>query len=247
MTRQSQATKALLSLRELILSGDVRPGDRLSELPLVERLGVSRTPLRLALASLEHEGLLEARPNGGYSAREFTRRDISDAIELRGVLEGAAARMAAERGVGRRLMARMRACQEHLDTVVHEREADVESFVDYVTLNETFHARLVEAANSPVLERSIDRAVSLPFASPSAFVLAEAELERSQEILIVAMSHHRALLDALERGQGERAESVAREHARLADQNLELVLGDKDARERLPGGKLIRFPGAEEA
>ena len=68
------------------------------ELRLVERLGVSRTPLRLALAALEHEGLLRGRGSRGYVVREFTAADISDAIELRGVLEGTAARFAAERG-----------------------------------------------------------------------------------------------------------------------------------------------------
>ena len=66
----------------------------------MERLGVC-TPVRLALATLEHEGLVEVRDGGGYSVREFTRRDIDDAIELRGVLEGTAARLAAERGVER--------------------------------------------------------------------------------------------------------------------------------------------------
>ncbi len=56
--------RAQLRLRELILSGEFEPGERMSELPLVERLGVSRTPLRLALAELEHEGLLRERSPG---------------------------------------------------------------------------------------------------------------------------------------------------------------------------------------
>jgi GntR family transcriptional regulator of vanillate catabolism len=239
---KSQNDRALLSLRELLLDGEFDPGERLAELQLVERLGVSRTPVRLALASLEHEGLVEALPNGGYSVREFTRRDIDDAIELRGVLEGTAVRLAAERGVRRNTLGRMRACAEQMEVVVHERDGGVDSFMDYVRLNELFHARLVECAQSPVIEHAIERVVSLPFASPSAFVLAQAGLERSREILIVALSHHSALLDALERRQGARAEDVAREHARLAAQNLDVALHDKQARERLPGGTLIRLP-----
>ena len=59
---RTQIMRALLRLRELILSGEFAPGTRMSELPLVERLGVSRTPLRLALAELEHEGLLRGLP-----------------------------------------------------------------------------------------------------------------------------------------------------------------------------------------
>src|SRR3954447_11379992 len=108
----SQTMRALLRLRELLLSGEFEPGTRMSELPLVERLGVSRTPLRLALAKLEHEGLLELIPGGGYVVREFTRANIDDAIELRGVLEGTAVRFAAERGVRRRPLTSMRACIE---------------------------------------------------------------------------------------------------------------------------------------
>src|SRR5918992_3781923 len=92
----SQMARALLRLRELVLEGEFAPGERLSELPLVERLGVSRTPLRLALARLEHEGLIEALPGGGYAVRQFTRDDINEAVDLRGVLEGTAARFAAE-------------------------------------------------------------------------------------------------------------------------------------------------------
>src|SRR5215471_20409432 len=92
---RSQIMRALLRLRELILTGEFEPGERLSELPLVERIGVSRTPLRLAFAALEHEGLLTNLPGGGYAVREFTTDDIRDAIELRGVLEGTAARFCA--------------------------------------------------------------------------------------------------------------------------------------------------------
>ena len=78
---RTQMMRALLALREQLLNGEFKPGERMSELPLVERLGVSRTPLRLALASLEHEGLLRVLPTGGYVVREFTQADIRQAIE----------------------------------------------------------------------------------------------------------------------------------------------------------------------
>src|SRR5579871_6967635 len=93
----SQTGRTLLNLREMLLRGDFQPGERISELPLVARLGVSRTPIRLALDRLAHEGLLEVCPSGGFVVREFTVEDIWDAIEMRGVLEGTAARLAAER------------------------------------------------------------------------------------------------------------------------------------------------------
>ncbi len=239
--RNSQSMQALLRLRELILSGEFPAGSRMSELPLVERLGVSRTPLRLALANLEHEGLLEPLSGGGYAVREFTQKDIDDAIELRGVLEGTAVRFAAERGVNRRQISAMRECIEELDEVVHR--ADYESFERYVDLNERLHGLFLRAARSPVLERALEGVVSLPFASPSAFVLAEAELAESREILVIAQSHHRAIVDAIESRQGARAEGIAREHARIASRNLEIVLANREVLERVPGASLISVPG----
>jgi GntR family transcriptional regulator of vanillate catabolism len=240
----SQTMRALLRLRELLLSGEFAPGARMSELPLVERLGVSRTPLRLALSALEHEGLLRVLPGGGYVVREFTRADIDDAIELRGVLEGTAARFAAERGVTRRELNALNEIVDQTDEVVHR--ADYDSFERYVDLNERFHALLYEAARSPLLRRALEQTISLPFAGPSAFVLAEAELPESREVLVVAQSHHRALIDALERREGARAESIAREHARLARHNLDIVLRNRDVLERLPGASLLALPDGDE-
>lgn len=233
----TQITKAVLSLRELILAGHFVPGERLSELPLVELLGVSRTPLRLAFAQLEHEGLLRGLTGGGYVVREITQADIRDAIELRGVLEGTAARFAAERGAARRDIDVLRTANESIRPYLHQ--DDYESFERYLELNETFHARLLKMARSPMLERAIEGIVALPFAGPSAFVLAEAELPASREILIIAYGHHSAIIDAIERRQGGRAEGITREHARLAARNLEIVVEHRDLLERLPGGPLL--------
>jgi GntR family transcriptional regulator of vanillate catabolism len=228
----------LLRLRELILSGEYAPGARMSELPLVERLGVSRTPLRLALAELEHEGLLRGLPAGGYVVREFTQADISDAIELRGVLEGTAARFAAERGPTARDIRALRTANDAIEKLVHKN--DYESFELYIDLNEQFHARMLAMARSPLLERALQSTLTLPFAAPSAMVLGQAELPESRDILLIAHRHHVGLIEALERRQSARAESLAREHARIALTNLEIVLHHREVLERLPGASLLR-------
>src|SRR5437588_7318449 len=93
----SHNARTLLRLREMLFKGEFQRGERLSELPLVARLGVSRTPIRLALQRLSHEGLLEASRSGGFVVRQFTVDAVWDALEVRGVLEGTAARLAAER------------------------------------------------------------------------------------------------------------------------------------------------------
>ena len=236
----SQTTLALLSLRDLLLSGEFPPGTRMSELPLVERLGVSRTPLRLALATLEHEGLLENLKGGGYAVREFTMDEIRDAIELRGVLEGTAARFAAERGATADQLDRMRALCAEMDPLVHR--SDVDSFWQYVECNRAFHALLLKSAASPVLERALERIVALPFASPSALVQGQAELPESREILVIAQDHHHRLIEAIERREAARAESLAREHARVALRNLEIVLDNRHVLSLLQQEAAVKHP-----
>lgn len=220
-----------------MLAGTFRPGERMAELGLVERLGVSRTPLRLALAQLAHEGLLRSLPGGGYVVREFTQADVRDAIELRGVLEGTAARFAAERGVSEQDLDALTAMNETISRYV--RRADYASFERFLELNESFHAKLVQMARSPLLARALEGVQALPFAAPSALVLAHAELPASRDILVIAYGQHVSLIEAIERRQGARAESLAREHARLALANLDLVVAHREMRDKLPGGALI--------
>src|SRR5690349_9773384 len=114
----SQAVKAQLRLREMILVGELPSGARIAELAIVEKLGVSRTPIRAALMRLEQEGLIEVLPGGGYAVRTFSERDVSDAIELRGTLEGLAARLAAERGVEPAILAAARECLSQVDAAL---------------------------------------------------------------------------------------------------------------------------------
>ncbi len=236
----SQTMKATLGLRELLFSGSFKPGERVPELRLVEELGVSRTPLRIALMTLEHEGLLETLPGGGFVVREFTRSDIDDAIELRGVLEGTAARLAAERLESPEELESMKELSREMDEIV--RDPSIEAFVEYVELNQEFHNGLRDLAKSPQLARALEHIVSLPFAGPSTLVMVQAQLPESREIIFVAQHQHNALLDAIERGEGARAEAIAREHARIARRNLDVVLENRDLLDRVPGSTLLRLP-----
>ena len=235
-----QNLKAVLRLRELILEAELAPGERLSEPVLVERLGVSRTPIRSALARLEHEGLVETLPGGGYRVSVFCEQDAFDAIELRGTVEGLAARMAAESRPCEADLAALRDCLDTLDEVVRRRQPGIDDFHDYLLANERFHAMVAGLAGSEVLNRSLERIVALPFASPSAFVMVQAQLPESHEILFIAQHQHRCLLDAIAAGEGGRAEEIAREHARIAKQNLQVVLDNRKALGKVPGLRLIQ-------
>jgi len=243
---RSQTMTAVLQLRELLLSGMFQPGDRMAELPLAARLGVSRTPLRLALTTLEHEGLLEMHPTRGFIVRAFTLTDIYDSIEVRGVLEGTAARLAAERlpadtDAAHRSLAEITQISQQLDTAVHDSTLGVQSFERYIELNQHFHSLLLCLAQSSVLSREMERIITLPFAAPSSgFLLVQAKIPESREILLIGQDHHRMILQSIERREGARAESLAREHSRLARRNIEIALNNEAMRKMVPGISLIR-------
>ncbi len=240
---ESQTLRALLEMRELILRGAFRPGERLREVPLAARLNVSRTPLRLVLDRLAQEGLLKARPTGGFVASEFGVEDIRDAIEIRGVLEGAAAQRAAERVKTSEEVAQLRACVAALDVLVREIPEDLDFFGRYIDLNGQFHAMIIDLAKSPMLSRSMEHVLSLPFASPNAFFLTETETVEGRETILLSQAQHRAIASAIIDGEGSRAELLAREHSRLARTNLEAALKQHNLT-RIPGAPLIKFPEA---
>jgi len=239
-----QSDKAALRLRQLILDGDLPVGEHLSEPSLADRLRVSRTPVRAALVRLEHEGLVEPLPSGGYQIRVFHEKEIADAVEVRGAVEGIAARFAAELRPNRSEIATLHECLSRIDGVVRRNELTEEDFYQYVDANRDFHEIIISLARSDVLRHSLERSASFPFASASAFVMAEAELPESKEILFVAQDQHHCLVDAIASGDGARAESLAREHARVTIRHLRLVLNNQDARKRIPGLQLVRRASA---
>ena len=242
----SQTLRAQLRLRELIVGGELLPGQRIAEVALVERIGVSRTPIRAALHRLAEEGLLEALPGGGFVVKQFSESDIHDAIELRGTLEGLAARLAAERGAPSLLLARARACVDAIDAVLAAPTLDDAAFADYAAHNARLHELLTAMAGSALVQRQLERVAALPFAGPNAFVLGVAEGAggaRSRESLLVAQAQHRAVVEAIAAREGARAEALMREHARIAQGNLREVLRTPRALPPIPGAGLIRRHG----
>jgi len=238
-TPTSQTERVILTLREMLLRGEFAPGERLAELTLVRRLNASRTPVRLALDRLAREGVLEALPAGGFRVREFAIADILDAIEVRGVLEGTAARFAAERLTEPDDLLRMRVYCRDSEQLM---PMTLENFVRYVEINDAFHAELWRLAKSPMLIRAIEGLIALPFASPGALVFANPDTDEPTNLAILALEHHRGIVDAIANREGTRAEAIAREHARLARRNLTSALNDRELFNRMPGASLVRLP-----
>jgi GntR family transcriptional regulator of vanillate catabolism len=240
---ESQTLRALVEMRELLVRGEFKPGERIREIPLAARLGVSRTPLRLVLDRLEHEGLLKARPKGGFVARQFSIDDIFDVIELRGTLEGMAARLAAERLGSKAEMGAMFECLAEIDRALSRKPVDVETAVAYIPWNERFHSLMLDLAKSPMLRRAVEQVLALPFASPNAFVSSELNSEEWSEALELSQWQHRAIADAIANRESGRAEALAREHSRMARRSVMKACAERRI-QTMPGGPLVRLPEA---
>jgi GntR family transcriptional regulator of vanillate catabolism len=234
---QNLTKRATYELRQRIIHGGLPGGTRLYEVALSEELQISRTPVREAMSRLAAEGLLERATGGGFLVRAFSLADVTDAIELRGVLEGTAARLAAERGADPAALAAIRQVLAGLDACFGP--GDTLDFDAYSELNARFHSALAGLCGSAVIRRELERVTSLPFASPSAFVLGQADAARSHQSLVMAQAQHRALVEAIARREGARAEALAREHARIALGNLSAAFG-AGVPAPVPGMALIR-------
>ncbi len=127
---------------------------------------------------------------------------------------------------------------------VQRRRLTMEGFSTYIEMNAKFHAEILKLAKSRFLNRAMDQVQRLPFASPSACVVKQQITPESHEILIIAVDQHRGLIEAIAGQEGGRAESLAREHARIARRNLAIALSDTRTFEMVPGSKLLRMPSS---
>ena len=239
ISHKTHTMRAIIELRQRIFSGALPGGTRLFEVPLAEDLGISRTPVREAMSRLAEEGLLDRARGGGFVVRSFRFADVIDAIELRGVLEGTAARLAAERGVEPLNLARIRQTLEAIDRCFGSAAGDIDLDA-YSELNAQFHDELAALAGSELVRREVERVKRLPFASPSAFLPDKAYIATFRRTLPSQQEQHWAILAAIEAREGMRAEALAREHARAARANLEHVIAEhRGLIDRLPGMALV--------
>jgi len=198
LTRNASAVAADL-IRDAIADGRLEPGQRLKEEELARELGISRTPVREALLVLQTEGLLEGAPNRGATVRTYEAEDLDDLYQLRAVLEGFAARLAAAR-ISVEDVGRLRESCERF--VALRAEADV---AELVRENVLFHDLILEAAGSERLTQMVRTVIQLPLVYRSYYWY-------SPEQKLISEHYHRQLTSALAGRDAERAEIVMKEH-----------------------------------
>ena len=217
----NQQARTTARLREMILNGAFAPGERMTENALASALGVSRTPVRVALSLLEQEGLVSSAPNRGFRVEAYSVDDISDAIDVRGTLEGMAARLVAENGLPRRTAAELRRCLEVGDRIIDQATVSPDDASDFGEMNGRFHRAIVEAAGNKAPDSGLELTHKRPFVAPLAIAIHDSIDAKSQ--MATAHSQHRLIVEALENGEGARAEALMREHANVSKQALNVI------------------------
>ena len=192
-------------LRRLIMEGHYKPGTRLVEERLAQELGVSRTPIRQALARAAAEGLIDLSPNRGATVRRFTRADLIQAFDLRAVLEGHAAHAAASR-ISPEQLALLDQTAAVLEQALDQRFATHTDAVYFlVAQNQVFHSTVLAASGNLRLAALLPQVVDVPLQFRSFYWYSPAERQTSNFF-------HRSILAALKQQDGDRARGLMIEH-----------------------------------
>lgn len=187
------------TLREAILKEDLKPGERLMEQQLAQKLGVSRTPIREAIRMLEQEGLAITTPRKGAEVARMTLKDMEDVLEIREALEELAVKIASEK-INEEQLVRLRKVAENFETLTKGgvvkklAEADV-----------NFHDVIYEAADNPKL-------VTLLNNLREQLYRYRVEYLKNPEVYPALISEHEKILESLENHDSKRAMEIMHEH-----------------------------------
>jgi DNA-binding GntR family transcriptional regulator len=185
------------ALIDLIVGGELPPGQHMVETDLARQLGVSRQPIREALHRMEAEGWVDLRPSQGAFVHVPTDSEVDNLLDVRALLEAETARLAA-RGPSQAQVARLREiCREG------QAAADTDDFGEAVTVNSVFHAEVAAIGGNAVLAELAD--------------IVGRRVQWYYRLVAPERGHgswteHGELIDAIEQHDAERAESVARKH-----------------------------------
>jgi DNA-binding GntR family transcriptional regulator len=204
----SRASQVYDQLHNWIRSGRLAPGTRVREEEIARTLAVSRTPVREALSRLQTRGLLE-QSNGGLSVVALTRPQIIELYAMRSMLEGAAARFAAENASSLDV-----AAISHAASQFQRYAGDA---VGFAKVNMTFHEAIYDAAHNRYLMRMLADLIDSLALLPSTTFAVDG---RQQAALI----EHENIRRAIESRDADAAEGAARDHIHNAMQaRLELM------------------------
>lgn len=197
---------AYQQLKEDILRGVLRPGERLREEQIAARLQLSRTPVREAIRRLQAEGLLISSANRGATVRTYQFEDVQDAYNLRAQIEGFGAALAAQNADAAGLEQLHEAnelCKQAAELCLQEKTDD--HTIAMVQANQVFHSTIIQMANNRALKSVVTSIVSLPVTFQGFYWF-------SPEALRESVRHHQLLEAAIARQDPEQARALMATH-----------------------------------
>ncbi|MEJ2470623.1 MAG: GntR family transcriptional regulator [Desulfuromonadales bacterium] len=227
---QTLREKILETIRDAILKGTLKPGERVSEPELAERFGISRTPIREAFRQLESEGYLKVIPRKGAVVASLSERDVEEFYTIKIILEGFAARMAAEKLTDKDIE-RLEAINNRLAEIA--KQGDVKNFF---RVHNEFHEMFIKAAGNERLSEMINQLV-MKFKR-----LRLASLSQPGRMEI-SVEQHRNMIQAFKTHDGDRADNLVRQPASLVDTERTIKTGGVRPARRLPSNPLVAVRG----
>jgi DNA-binding GntR family transcriptional regulator len=204
---QTLREKILENIREAILKGQLKPGEKVAEPELAERFGISRTPIREAFRQLESEGYLTVIPRKGAVVTSLSERAVEEFYAIKSILEGYAARMAADNLTDKDIE-KLEAINERLAQLATE--GDVKTFFK---VHNEFHELFIKAAENEKLQELITK-MMLKF---NRLRLASLSLPGRMEI---SVQEHKKIIEAFKSKNGEMADNLVRKTASIGGQVL---------------------------
>lgn len=203
------------TLREAILKGDLRPGERLMELQLAAKLGVSRTPIREAIRMLEQEGLAVTIPRKGAEVARMTEKNMEDVLQIREALDDLAVQVACDKITEEQL--------EHLRTAMNNfghavQAGDLDKIVAY---DVEFHDIIYEATDNPKL-------VILLSNLREQIYRYRVEYLKEKENYPILIKEHEEIVDALKQKNKERVADAMRNHIRNQAEVVKNIIREQE-------------------
>lgn len=205
--------RIVVVLRQMIIDGKLAADEKISEVGVSNMFAVSRTPARLALRALEVEGLIHKREGRGFTVLKLNFTDLSKAYEVRGVLEGLAAGSLAKSEPSKQILAVLRAAVEDMANAIDSAKQIAERATEYQEANTVFHETIMKHCGNEFIGYAYSRMESLPLVKIGTLVFNSDKDEGELMRLRFGNMQHRLILDAIEKRDAQRAETLMREHA----------------------------------
>ena len=243
---ESIDTELAARIRRDIVLGRYSEELRLSEAQLCETHSVSRTPVRLALRMLEHEGLIRRSEGRGYYVNTPKVADILQAVQVRGHLESLAARLMAGSAGRHNMMPSLEAAIDEIDRLIDAGKMDAASLRLMQQQNAVFHKTILDGCGNNFVDFTCSRISHLPMLEVGSMVFdrevlsTQDGIERSLFRLKLGNSQHKVIFEAIQAGDAVRAEGVMREHSNTM---IEYIKVFEKRSEELTVSDLIGYSG----